>query len=165
MVILTITVYGENPIEIIIKNEATNWIPIITLSIVFLGFIGTIYATSSNKKIEVLSKNRQEWINTLRNELSNYIGKLNEYRHVQELDDIAEIPIRNLLIIQEVTTMSTKIELLLNPKKQIHQDLIELIKKINEDIQITGKISSREKFIEYSQKILKEEWERVKEGK
>jgi len=55
-----------------------------------------------------------------------------------------------------------KIELLLNFTETTHQNLVKLIKKINQEIQKNYKISDRERFIEYSQKILKEEWERVK---
>jgi len=175
VVIFTTTIYGENPMEIIITSKSINWLsillPITTMLIVVVGFLITRKQLKSTQKlalenirIEVLSKNRQDWINTLRDELSNYIGKLNEYRYLNKLDDIEELTIKDVLIIKEVTTIVTKIELLLNPTEKTHQDLIKLIKNMNKNIQTENEILSREKFIEYSQKILKEEWERVKKG-
>ena len=130
VIIFTITIYGKNPMEIIITNENINWLsillPVTTMLIVVAGFFitrkqleNTQKLALKNIRIEVLSKNRQDWINTLRNELSNYIGKLNEFIQLSGFEHDEKFDKEYIVLIREITTIEAKIELLLNFTEQL----------------------------------------------
>ncbi|MEQ9618786.1 MAG: hypothetical protein RIG61_06400 [Deltaproteobacteria bacterium] len=118
----------------------------------------------------VISNKRQEWINTLRDTISEFqsvlvslnffidtTGKFNEEKQKEYQ-----------VIIQKVAFLRSKINLLINPVENDHKELSDLtrnaldmvtkrdMKKLDECM--TGLTS-------VGQRILKHEWERVKEGK
>ena len=159
-------------------------IVLVTLVMVIVGFLITRQQLNQNneqvkdaKRIEVISKNRQDWINTLRSLISDYLGILGNLKPLERLVTIdstlevdkAKMLEKYTLSIRELITVSSKIELLLNPKEEDSKKLIQLLRRSEENIRIH---SSKEKkrdtpnlnkeIIEVSQKILKKEWERVK---
>lgn len=181
-------------IKINIK-QPINWymilLPITTIIIVIIGFLMTrkqleektkesinsfdktiekqTELSKNEIKLEVLSKNRQNWINSLRDELSKFMGTIktidNKHRMMSSKADASEInsfkdEINNLGVLKY------KIYLLLNPEED---DNKILLKKIEEIILMAyQKEQPDEKLDEMiiiSQKILKEEWKRVKELK
>jgi hypothetical protein len=118
----------------------------------------------------VLSGNRQEWINTLRNQISemlSIISLLEKDWHLFEESGINKFMVKRerLFHIQE------KISLLLNPIENDHSQLIHLIDDAiaplcdskADDIPQKMK-ESRMVIRSKSQEILKREWERVKKG-
>lgn len=129
-----------------------------------------------NFNSNVLSKNRQEWINTLRDLISEYIAifdniLLNNIFNKEDKSEVKYIrtkegkeEIRNLFYLQN------KIGLLLNLKegksKSLYMMLTELTAAFHKDIENVNSYQEKANdcFL-LSQEILKEEWVRVKNGK
>ena len=176
-------------------EQPINWymvlLPITTIVIVIIGFLMTrkqleektkesinsfdktiekqTELAKNEIKLEVLSKNRQNWINSLRDELSRFMGTIktidNKHRMMSGRADANEInsfkdEINNL------GALKYKIYLLLNPEED---DNKILLKKIEEIILMAYKKEQPDKkldeIIKISQKVLKEEWKRVKKLK
>ena len=169
-----------NPIAIVqIPDNKSNLLPITTILIVIAGFFITRQQLKNtqelairNTRIEVLSKNRQDWINTLRDELAKFSGKLNLVKHIhtllitaKEKDDTLsykELKLKFIENINELHTNKAKITLLINPNEPDHQQLIKILTKHTEELK-EKKLINQDDLIKISQKILKSEWERVKE--
>lgn len=132
-------------------------------------------------KLEALSKNRQEWINTLRNSVSEYISAattmwdLHQLRvgldpHQANLSE--EQVVRNgrewsykyHLAKTDAIRLKAKIALLSNPKEDDFHDLLGLINELYESAQDGGASLSHtvSNIVILTQKILKSEWTRVK---
>jgi predicted PurR-regulated permease PerM len=106
----------------------------------------------------IISDSRQKWINTLRDEISSLVSHQTQY---SVSDDK-----RKLQIFTKTWNELFKIELLLNPKEELHN---ELIKKLNIGFALCIAEENQNKYketrvviMELSKKILKQEWERVK---
>jgi hypothetical protein len=117
----------------------------------------------------VVSANRQSWINTLRDTVSEYqssvtgmivflsVGKINSNEFHERFD--------------RLEFLGSKIRLLLNPCEKNHQKLVEIVtvlRSINADPteeEIKKMRSQQDELTEVTQKVLKSEWERVKKGK
>ena len=115
----------------------------------------------------VLAKNRQEWINTLRDELA-YFTSL-----ILHADDTMAFYGSDIKRSAESHTTSTitelyrrfhKIRLLTNASEPDHQNLVSLLSDSIEALRSPGTPPSElvEAIISKSQEILKREWERVK---
>ena len=197
IVVFTTTIYGDNPIEIILTNENTNWLsillPISTMLIVIAGFFITRQSLKQNneqikyaKKIEVLAKGRQDWINTLRDEISFFLGAikasyslLNEINYQEkQKENIGyqnTLELKWIFQIEKNQISKSKIELLLNSDDPNHKKLINILIEIveilnsvvndNLDIDNSDKklYDCREALIKTSQITLKKEWEKIKE--
>ena len=180
--------------------QSTNWylilMPIVTIVIVIIGFLMTrkqmvektkesinsfdksieqqTELAKNEIKLETLSKNRQLWINTLRNEISEFIGLLQSIKICLSVKNYSQNEIMNSMT--KLLTSHAKIELLINPTEEDSKKLLMLLDKIrtnisqvsqnkdgDKDNHIIDKSSKLiEKIIAISQIILKKEWERVK---
>lgn len=114
-----------------------------------------------NIKSEVISRNRQDWINNLRINISEFISlciilsKVNEH-----IVNSAEDKWERFFAVRSI------ISLLINPKEDDHQQLDGLIEKATQSILNNNKEvlkNIRPEVIKLSQQILKREWERVKQ--
>ena len=116
-----------------------------------------------------ISEFRQAWINNLRESLADYhsIGITPEPQPGQE---------NNPVFNKELYKIGTRIELLMNPDdedfKELQNILYQYLENAAEELgevstEQQGKIQSRfgpnAKFVEVSQRILKREWERLKQ--
>lgn len=129
-----------------------------------------IEIAAKNVKIEVLSKNRQAWINTLREDLSEYIGI------IEEMDGVIKLAIeesqkeggKSVYSIAEkagkLIGLDAKIKLSINPNEPDNQKLVilldELLELVNKQASTNIKVTE---LIHLSQHILKEEWKKVKD--
>ena len=128
------------------------------------------YIAEKQINASVLSGNRQDWINKLRNNISEILSvisilstewKINErqaFKNYMERRD-------TLFLLQE------KILLSINPKEDDHNCLVDLIDKVygimldSEALNISSQLEKyRMDIRKTSQSILKREWERVKRG-
>jgi len=124
-------------------------------------------------KLEVLSKNRQAWINSLRNELSEFMGLVSaiknhtiimrgDERLVSVKDNFNKIRIDT----NKLDTIKYKIYLLINPNEENSKKLIALLEPIKTKVLQEENVDNEiQQLIDISQKILKYEWNRVKELK
>lgn len=144
---------------------------ITALVAVVVGPLLSVYVARKQINTAALSKNRQEWINKLRNELAELITIV---MHVPPA--YAANSITNQEAIAKHGELTEKVELvklLLNPKESDHQVLVCLITSAS--IQVKDAINQRqgnavkleevaERVVKQGQIILKREWERVKKG-
>jgi len=146
-------------------------IPLVsTLGGALIGALIACFVARQQFKATVLSKNRQEWINNLRDLLAEYNAILRKM-HVAygrtspmlpEGELMSEL-LRAELIISQVT-------LLVNPEESDHAALLRLMRKLptvaisKKDDQVTEVVALDTEYIALAQKILKREWERVKKG-
>ena len=173
--------------EWIIENK--DWI--VPISVALLSLFGSLLGgwLSGKKRIgiEVLSKNRQEWINDLRKKVSEFTSltekasiditrkKMTTTYDINDQQEIIEI-ILNIMVIRNYLI------LLLNPNEEnsklIHANIskiLVLIQNFN-DIDRQSLLGEElnqypynisieiEKLTKNTQLVLKTEWERVKKG-
>jgi endonuclease/exonuclease/phosphatase (EEP) superfamily protein YafD len=117
-------------------------------------------------KAQVLTKNRQEWINDLRNTLAHFIVSTHKCRNNLIISPEKRDPDRIHANVDEAWLHLTRLRLLINPNEDDHKDLLttanlmfELIKPNEHGIQLKDVEQS---LLIKGQGILKREWERVK---
>ena len=132
----------------------------------------SIYVTKKQLRASVNSKSRQEWINTLRDEITNYLFGFIKLEGMWFDNAQAEIKEHTLphnsqdltKALDELQKHKIKISLLINPNEEDHKKLINLLENAYQNIQ--NKSKSRNEIetevLQLSQAILKREWERVK---
>lgn len=117
---------------------------------------------------DILSKNRQEWINTLRDCISNYLSSHELSKLIAQHKKSAKTPPEYGQEFKIWQSLGYKIQLLLNPNEEKSKQMIELMTKLNlaTDYRSYSKEEDYERIkneiIKIGQSILKEEWERVK---
>lgn len=125
----------------------------------------------------VLSGNRQDWINTLRDTSSELVANLEslniELINAKLIKQTREFKL-NQKYTFEISRLGTKIELLLNPIEEKTKIALDALKNMSSSIITDEAITSdynrigykvHEKvFLDTIKKILKEEWQRVKNG-
>lgn len=117
----------------------------------------------------VRATSRQQWIDNLRDEVADFIGFLIESGIKRTGNTIAESDVNELARIQ--SQKLARIELLLNPKEEKHNQLIWFLRKahsetwnpaIQPDAEKVREITDR--ALDICKEILKLEWNRTKEG-
>ena len=107
----------------------------------------------------VLSGNRQQWINTLRDCLAEFQSNISMLH-------IPEAAVDQHL--NKISFMRFKIALLINPQERYHSDLMDVVTNLVGQTRDPGETATRAKLQEaltsIAQKVLKGEWERVKRG-
>jgi len=146
---------------------------IVTIIAVFVSFIGLLIS-----KEQKTSEFRQAWINTLREDISKFIGQTNSVSKLVIINKTSEKEKKKetssdvILGSVEMRELQSKIELLINPKEKEHIELIALIDNIIQELNDCNHIFEYQKIHEnnikkltsLSQGILKKEWDRVKDG-
>ncbi len=171
-------------------TQPINWylilLPIVTIVIVITGAIitlrqlklrteesiNTLNQTVNKQmelskeqiKLEVLSKNRQAWINTLRDELSRFIGEASYIMLLQAKEKEEQDEIQHTReSVKKLAEIEAKIKLLINPTETNHQKLVKLLQQIFLELSLKKTIKNKvDELVNISQVILKEEWIRVK---
>ncbi len=122
-------------------------------------------------RADVVSANRKNWINTLRDTLAEFLSKEVMARTFNRLHHADS---ESLGRIQEVLRLNYKISLLINSEETDHARLCELIDRMTNSIDGSNKAPDELKQLDnsingvrietvtLSQAILKREWERVK---
>jgi hypothetical protein len=120
-------------------------------------------------KEQKTSEFRQAWINTLRDDISKFIGQVDSVTKLVLINKTSKYKEKTssaiILGSTEMREVQLKINLLINPKEYKHQDLVALLNAITENI--TTQTNNNENIVDLttlSQKILKKEWDRVKDG-
>ncbi len=116
-----------------------------------------------NINASVLSNNRQDWINRLRDNISEFLS----LGLIASEETVKGIDLTN--IYERILTIRFKIDLFINPKEDDHNKLSNLLdeymnqyvfkKKYKEENEPRGLATQ---IVKISQSILKREWERVK---
>ena len=141
-------------------NIIIPWIfALLTLLLSFFTARSTAKTSLLNINKTVLSENRQVWINTVRETITQYIT----------VHTLLENPIENgdnfFELYRELTYLQTKIILLLNPLEKESNELVIEVTKIAKPKNDRSEINANEvksRILVLTQRILKKEWERVK---
>jgi hypothetical protein len=136
---------------------------------VLLGPLVSMWVVQKQARVSVLSGNRQAWINTLRDQVSEFLAIL-AVAHAGEWSSRTEKEYDEEL--KRLVLVGSKIKLMLNPKEEDHERLSDLLteafhtlggranttegKDAKRGAQLTGEI------VPLAQSILKREWVRVK---
>lgn len=118
---------------------------------------------SANLGIHAVARLRQDWINTLRQELADVHSLLSNYREpaadqIEERDDrLAREEQQRLANIKVA-----KIKLLLNPTEVASQNLLEAIQNLQIPAVPKKKQRRARWIIVWGEIVLKEEWDRVR---
>jgi hypothetical protein len=145
-----------------IVMAATAFIAVIVSPLV------SVYVARRQIRASVVSNSRQQWINSLRDAMAEFLAKnmmartLNRQAHADE----SSFP-----RYEETLRLGTKIELLLNPNEPEHAEVIKLIGEIlsttsrsscvPEDFDVQRHV---DRIVELSQVIFKRAWDTVKRG-
>jgi hypothetical protein len=166
-------------------NQSMPWI--VAFFIGSLSLIVNILVNKSQRKIsiknienqteisrqvinkDILSKNRQEWINTLRDSVSQYLSSHELSKLIRQYDQKSKSTQPEYREeFKSWQSLYYKIKLLLNSNEENPKQLIELMTQLNlaTDYSSMSKEAEYERIkneiIKVTQIILKEEWERVK---
>jgi hypothetical protein len=110
-----------------------------------------------------ISNNRQQWINSLRDEVTGFLTDADMLFVVQ--NDMAISDERNeqfLRIGRALRSHIFKVRLLINPTEGESCQLVEMMTEVRNVGGLTDE--ARERIVSHTQAILKTEWERVKSG-
>ncbi|VAW83134.1 hypothetical protein MNBD_GAMMA12-2634 [hydrothermal vent metagenome] len=148
--------------------------PMITaLFAVIVSPLISVYITKKQLRASVNSKSRQEWINLLREEITNYLFGLIKFDSMKFDNQMAlknknktlpHSPQDLTKLLDDLQKHKIKISLLINPSEA---DSKKLIAALEDSYLNIAKESLNQKKIEsnilqLSQSILKKEWQRVK---
>lgn len=142
-----------------------------TLGGALIGALVAYLVALQQFKATVLSKNRQEWINKLRDLLAEYEAILYNIHANFKLDGALRKKDEGLSDMMRANLIMSQVKLLINPKEDDHTELLDTMRKLDNsashsDADHTKSFSVLDKkYIALAQSILKREWERVKKGK
>jgi len=121
-------------------------------------------------KSSVLATNRQQWIENLRNAVSEYCGLMNSLNQARSLDHQTYDDIYPKL--QKSFELESKILLLLNPSEEKHKRISDLTTKGRVSVFGSNDVYHPEiwneiwyELIRVSSSIFKEEWIKIKDLK
>ena len=131
------------------------------------------YLVSRNQfRAAVLSKNRQDWINSLRDCLAEFNAILYDTFAHAHSGGLTRDARECANAFMRANAVRSKVTLLLNPSESDHSQLLDVMRKMSDSatraddpVAATAFAEQDEQFTSLAQKILKREWERVKKGK
>jgi len=165
-------------------TESSQWLPILSLCVALLAvFVGPFisYIVSKHQSEtslhvankQIIAPMRQAWIELLRNRVAEilsaslwyYVSGQDENIISGENDE--ENNIESQKLERKLLFITSQIELMLNPNEDDHIELLKSLKKAQQVMWPYSKSSSEfpehhKKTTELCQKVLKREWERVK---
>ncbi|MGX5637590.1 hypothetical protein ACWKV8_14545 [Brevundimonas diminuta ATCC 11568] len=117
---------------------------------------------ATNTGIHAVARLRQEWINTLRDELAELHSALMNWRPLpsEASEEVANVHV--------ATTMKTnarlaKVKLLLNPAEVASQNLLGVLDQLNSpELTAHQRLRGCRWLVRWSQIVLKTEWDRVR---
>ena len=140
------------------------------LCAVLLGPLVSLHVVRREFAAQVLSSNRQQWINTLRDRLAKLIAFVAHYSAAKAAGQLDE---QTALARHETAyALWAEIALMVNPAEKDHAELVAAIDSILQYLfaspaaidpaQVRDRMDT---LTSQSQRILKREWERVKKGR
>lgn len=117
---------------------------------------------AQNTGIHAVARLRQDWINTLRQELSELHAVLMNW--TPPATDAGEHPPEYVASVIQANVRLAKIRLLLNPAEVASQNLLKVIDRLNRGLPTAAKrLRLCRWLIVWSQIVLKTEWDRVRD--
>ncbi len=150
--------------ELEVKDYITFLAMLISLVAVIIGPIITLKVA----KRQIVSPIRQKWIDELREVVSEYLSECQQLIILGK-DGMLNSEQTDESLFTRLLYLEQKLRLMLNPKEDNHNRLLEIIRTLTEDIHhghsnlLEFGATVRE-ATEATQAILKQEWIRVKHG-
>jgi len=137
-----------------------------------IGAAVSYFVSRHQFRAAVLSKNRQDWINTMRDTLSEYNSLIHDIASDFTTRGKVRSAVEGMRDYARANVLLNRTKLLVNPMEEDHKALLKtmydmrtLATKAN-DSDIFKRLGDLdEKFTSVAQDILKKEWKRVKAGK
>lgn len=148
--------------------KASEIISFLALIVSLVAVIVGPLITLKVAKRQVISPIRQKWIDELRELISEYLSECEKIL-VLGNDGILNNEEMDEKIYARLLYLGKKLELMLNPNEKKHIELLAIINNITDEIyhgvrNIISFGGYLKEATDISQKILKEEWVRVKSG-
>lgn len=145
---------------------------ITTIAGAMIGAAVSYFVSRYQFRAMVLSGNRQNWINDLRDTLAEWeaivYDTFSEFRIGGPLKSTED----SLDAFRRANLLVTRVKFLLNPTEEDHAELLDIMGKMSdratraEDERPSHEFSQLDSsFVSLTQAILKREWERVKVGR
>jgi hypothetical protein len=136
--------------------------PIVTLCVAKKQIAASRATADLQARANVLSKSRQEWINTLRNEIAGFMS-LSGHALPTIMANITSVG-DTLTLTKEIRLHLAKVKLLINPKEDDH---VALVKRMEATVASLSNLNfqieaANVELAVIAQRVLKREWERVK---
>ncbi len=119
-------------------------------------------------KATIATKNRQEWINELRQNLSEYMAML--HMITPESDKISDLLTKRADHIQRLLLTKTKLELLLNKDRAEQKELLDQLENVLSIINFPPKenfniafSAARTRLIDAARKLFEIHWKKIKD--
>lgn len=141
------------------------------LAAVVIGPLVSVYITKKQIRADVVSTNRQQWINSLRDQISIFIRDVRFLAIAYSVNAIE--PREAWDRYEEMVLTLERLQLMLNPNEAEHVELLRLVSSAKELVLDSMKSKesdgielhrAADRIIPLSQQILKSEWVRVKNG-
>jgi hypothetical protein len=143
---------------------------------VVIGSIVSVLIARQQFKATVISANRQQWINNLRDCIADFqtkakIALVETSLALRDETAIAANVKNHDEALKGMRFLTNKAALLLNPNEADHSQLISLMKELEghcvkgDQNDHTSEENLQDSITSMGQRILKREWERVKRGK
>jgi hypothetical protein len=154
-------------------NFIGDWVAVISATTALIAVVLSPYYSAKIARRQVLSPLREKWISELRDLLAKFMTVILKIDNAleskggssEETNDFSKSTFEEWMYIQ------SKIELLINPNKIDHIELVKfckimfnLLSDCEGGIDIIEFRKCRDDMIDISRKILKTEWEEVKKG-
>jgi len=109
---------------------------------------------------------RQLWIDGLRNDLAEFISLSFDIALKGGANKTTKADGKQLEVWQAANTRLARIRLRINPKEALHRDLVNRLQALEKAATHSDSNTTRlaEELVECSQRLLKNEWKRVKRG-
>jgi hypothetical protein len=123
-------------------------------------------AAKLQSRASVVSASRQRWIDALRDDIAEFLTVDAEHKAFDASPsfdpdvNLASIREKDRLLARQMLLLR-RVRLRLNPAEDIHNDLLDRMKRLVVAPQLESAAASEE-VVELAQTILKAEWERVK---
>ena len=134
---------------------------IATLIVGFANLIYTRRATRRADFIRVVTSERVKWIESLRQNVSKYAGKVHTWSHIRHSDEKQATQ-----VLGEIDILAYQIRLQLNPNESPDKEIEALLLSLPRTVSNSSPeyaSAPLEELTRHTKKLIKKEWEKVKE--
>jgi hypothetical protein len=147
---------------LVVTSEQLN--ALTALIAVIISPLISIYVVKKEINSKVLSENRQLWINSLRERIATFTTLIKTPTPLT--DDFAAGMAARAERTRLISQLANEIALHINPNEDDHAELVRLVRGAETRSGANPNPAPEDaQIIELAQRILKREWQRVKEGK
>ena len=142
---------------------AKDWITfigiILTFSVSLFAAVKTYKIWKNTPFINTVTASRVKWIDTLRINISTFTGTLHSVAWAEKLTEAQQHE-----MFLKLNCLVDQIKLSLNVEGEMEKNIINLLDKLPGEISNTESVrADLDSLISYTQRLLKEEWEVVKQ--